>query len=197
MERKVSGALCGLVFASVLTPLAGGCGGAPDPRTIEGVTAYAMQALEHGDAARLFRVVDARSRHAMISIVADRHAARDAIRARYPASEQASALALLGDAAEARDAADLFARRCLEPCLGAFQDALGAPTETHPDGDELVVRTTRDAEVRLYRKRESDWWGLVWRTRELVAERDRANRDLAVILENAATYERRRALEAH
>ena len=49
---------------------------------------------------------------------------------------------------------------------------------------------------RLYRRREGDWWGLVFQTDELFAERDRASRDREMIAQNARTYERRRALEA-
>lgn len=179
---------------AVLVVLAA-CGGRPDPRTLEGATAYAAQAIEEDDRSRLFKVIDARARHAMISIVADRERARSIIERSYPPEERAAALASLGDAAEARDAQEFFARRCNAACVAEIRDALGAPTSVRQEGRVAVVRTTRERELRWYRRNDTDWWGLEWHTQELVDERDRANRDVAAIEENARTYERRRSLE--
>lgn len=174
----------------------GSCGGVPDPRTIDGALAYAGRAIEHHDPRTLFEVIDSRSRHAMISIVADRARARAIIERSYPEEAKAEALAALGDAATVRDAPALFAKRCDSTCIGLFRDALGAVVEQRRDGVETVVRTTRGETLRLYRRRETDWWGLVFQTEELSAERARANRDREMIEQNARTYERRRALEA-
>lgn len=181
-------------FASFLFLLSA-CGGRPDPRTLEGATAYAAQAIEEDDRTRLFKVIDARARHAMISIVTDRQRARAVIERSYPAEERAPAIAALGDAATVPDAAALFARRCDAACIAEIRDSLGAPVEQRVEGRVTIVRTTRERELRWYRKTDSDWWGLEWRTEALVAERDRANRDLAAIEENASTYDRRRSLE--
>lgn len=185
-------ALRGLFLALLLA----GCGGVPDPRTIDGALAYAARAIEHRDPRTLFRVLDVRSRHAMISIVADRQRAKAIIERSYPADVRAEALAELGDGATVADAPALFAKRCDRTCIATFRDALGAVVERHVDGDETVVRTTRGETLRLYRRREGDWWGLVFQTDELFAERDRASRDREMIAQNARTYERRRALEA-
>jgi len=132
----------------------------------------------------------------MISIVADRARAKAIIERDYPEEARAEALASLGDAATVPDAPALFAKRCDSGCIGVFRDALGAVVEQHRDGNETVVRTTRGETLRLYRRTSSDWWGLVFQTEELSAERDRANRDREMIEQNARTYARRRALEA-
>ena len=171
-----------------------GMGGTPDPRTVEGTMAYAAMALERDDPRMLFRVVDERARHAMISIVADRRQAAARIRETYPEGLREEALAELGDAASVEDAAGLFVRRCDASCRQAIAASVGAPVETTPDGDELVVRTSRGATLRLYRPREGAWWGIVWRTAELDRERDRANQALQQIERNAETYRRRREL---
>ncbi|MFO0696804.1 MAG: hypothetical protein U0230_24750 [Polyangiales bacterium] len=171
------------------------CSGTPDPRTVEGTLGYMAQAVEAGDARMLFRVVDSRARHAMISIVADRHRAAELVRRTYPTDQRDAALAALGDAADASDAPALFAHRCGAPCMQGIGALVGPPANVRTAGQETFVRTSKGTEIVLFRKNAGDWYGFVWRTAELAAERDRANRDLHVIEENAATYERRRQLE--
>ncbi len=173
----------------------GACGGRPDPRTLEGATAYAAEAIAEGDTTRLYRVIDSRARAAMISIVTDRLRAREIIERSYPEAERAAAVAALCDAAEVRDAPGLFVRRCDSRCIASIRDSLGAPTEVRMEGRVAVVRTPRERELRWYRKTDADWWGLEWNTQALSDERERANRDVAAIEENARTFERRRALE--
>jgi hypothetical protein len=181
----------------VLFFAASGCDGVPDPRSVEGALGYAMRAVERDDAGDLYKVIDERARHAMISIVNDRREAATLIEASYPAAERASALAALGDAAEAENAAALFAHRCDRPCREAIGATLGAPAEVRREGELTVVATARGTTVRLYRGGDGHgWYGIVWHTAELSTERDRANRDLGIIRENAATYDRRQALEA-
>ena len=148
--------------------------------------------IENQDARAMFRVIDPKSRHAMASIVKDRRDARALIEASYPAEAKASALASLGDASDVADAAALFAKRCPAACLRGLGANLGAPTGTRREGDVTIVTTTRGE--LSFRGGGSDWYGLVWNTDALAAERERANRDLALIRENAATYQRRQAL---
>lgn len=172
-----------------------GIGATPDPRDLEGAMAYLALALERDDPRMLFRVVDERARHAMISIVTDRRRAAELIAETYPEQEREQALQALGDAATVEDAAGLFARRCDATCRQELAASVGAPVETTEDGDEVVVRTSRGATLRMYRAREGAWWGLVWKTDELDRERDRANQALRQIERNAETYRRRRGLE--
>jgi len=173
----------------------GACGGASDPREIQGAIRYMAEALRADAPERLFRVIDARSRHAMASIVQDRRAAADVIRTQYPEPERASALARLGDAARAGDAAALFAARCDSACRTTLAAKLAAPERV--DGDELdvVVHTVRGATLRFHRLAPGDWWGLVWHTQELDAERAHAAEERRTIEANAAVYERSRRLE--
>lgn len=173
-----------------------GIGGTPDPRELEGAIGYLAVALERDDSAMLFRAVDARARHAMISIVADRQRAAEVIRADYPDEEQERALTGLGDAATVQDAPALFALRCGATCRQELGQLLGAPSEQRQDGAELVVTTSRGGTLRFHKPDGADaWYGWVWETEALDAERDRANRDLRQIEENAETYRRRRELE--
>ena len=173
-----------------------GIGGTPDPRELEGAIAYLAVALERDDSAMLYRAVDARARHAMISIVADRQRAAAVIRADYPEDEREGALTELGDAATVPDAPALFALRCSSTCRQGLSQSLGAPSEQREDGAELVVTTSRGGTLRFHKPEGGDaWYGWVWETEALDGERDRANRDLRQIEANAETYRRRRELD--
>jgi hypothetical protein len=116
------------------------------------------------------------------------------VRTDYPEPERATALRALGDGADAKDAADLFAKRCPSACLSELAARLGAPVGQVTRGDELEVRTAAGATLRMYRGQDG-LWGVVWHTDGLSEERTRAWRELVQIEENAAVYRRRRALE--
>ncbi len=109
--------------------------------------------------------------------------------------DRAAALASLGGAEQAVDAAGLFALRCTEACLRDFGSKLGAPVHEIPQGpSELEVHTAPGAVLQLHRGRDR-WWGLVWNTEALSHERDIAARELLQVKANGVVYRRRRALE--
>jgi hypothetical protein len=126
--------------------------------------------------------------------VADRREAAEMVARSYPAEARAGALRELGDAATAADAKALFVARCDRGCLAELQRSIGAVASVAPHGDEIRVRTIRGTIVPMYRG-DDGWYGLVWRTAALDAERDHANRDLEMVRQNAAVYETRRTLE--
>src|SRR5690348_4293692 len=97
--------VCASYIFSVIAP---GCGGGDDAHTVRGALALAVRAVETNDAAAMFKVIDRRSRAALISVVKDRTASARAIHKDYPQPEQAAALSALGDAAEVADAEALF-----------------------------------------------------------------------------------------
>jgi len=167
----------------------------PDPRSIEGALDGAARAIEASDGRRLFRVIDERARHAMYAIVKSRGEAAALVKADYPDQEKAQALAALGDAASVKDAPELFAARCTRACMDAIATQLGAPVRQERQGDEIVVTTARGGTLHMFPGSDG-WFGLVWHTQELADERTRAARELLQIRDNAATYRRRRELEA-
>jgi hypothetical protein len=169
----------------------------PDPRTVRGALDAAARALEERDGRALFRVIDQRARSAMASVVGDRREAAELIHADYPAPERTTALASLGDARDATDAADLFTRRCTEPCMAELASAVGAPVAERRHGaSDVEVRTARGGRLHLHRGKNG-WWGIVWNTAPLSDERTRAARELIQIQQNADVYRRRRALEGN
>jgi hypothetical protein len=171
-----------------------GCG-EPDRHTIRGALAVAARALEDGDGRALFAVIDPRARSALGSVVRHRQEAARLIATHYPEADQPAALAALGRAAEASDAADLFTRRCAAGCRAELAAAVGAPVaeEPLPNGD-VEVRTVRGGRLRMHRG-DDGRWGIFWRNEALNEERTRAARELTQIRHNAEVYRRRRALE--
>jgi hypothetical protein len=183
-------------IVAVITLLGGvGLGGCqPDAHTVRGALAIAARAAEAGDARALYQAIDRRSTDALGSIAMDRERAATLIRADYPQEAAPAALRALGDALDAKDGAELFARRCPASCVAAIGAQLGAPVAETPRGDEIEVRTARGATLRLHRG-ENGTFGIVWNTQSLFDERRRAARELIQIRDNAAVYRKRRALE--
>jgi hypothetical protein len=186
---------CFFCASYIFSVIAIGCGGSDDAHTVRGALALAARAVESEDRAALYRVIDRRSRAALVSIVKDRAASAQAIRADYPPDLQPAALRALGDAVGASDAPGLFALRCDPGCVAELAASLGAPVSESVIGDELQVRTAAGREVRLFKGKDG-LWGLVWRTQELSEERLRAARERLQIEANAEIYRRRRQLEA-
>ena len=171
-----------------------GCGGGDDPRGLDGALTRAAAALAQRDTAGLFRVIDQRARHALASIADSRRQAAELIRKTYPAASRDQALREIGDAANAKDAADLFRLRCDAACLDRLSEQVGAPVETRKDGAEIVVKTARGAELRMFRGSDT-WYGIVWNTEALRRERDRAAAELDQVKSNAALYEEQQKLK--
>jgi len=163
------------------------CGVGDDPRELDGALARAASALAQRDAVALFRVIDQRARHAISSISKSRRRAAALIKSSYPTAAQAEALAELGDAAIAKDEADLFRMRCGASCLDGLAAQVGAPVETRTEGDELVVKTARGGELRMFRGTDR-WYGIVWNTDALSRERARAAAEFEQVQANAALY---------
>jgi hypothetical protein len=167
----------------------------PDPRTVEGAIDAVARAVELRDGRALYRVLDQRARHALISVVEDRQASAALIRADYPPELRGAALQELGDAVQVLDAAGLFAARCPEACLAELAQKVGAPVAEERAGRLVHVRTARGTTLDMYAGDDA-WYGLVWNTAELSHERNEAARQRVQIGKNAEIYRRRRQLEA-
>jgi hypothetical protein len=181
----------------LLAAVAAACGDRePDPRTVPGALAAALAAADAHDGRALYKLVDQRARRSICAVLFDRHAARDLVRAHYPDEARGPTLADLGDAAEATDAADLFARRCDAACFRWYATALAAPEDVaaHGAGD-VVVRTARGTTLHMHRGSDG-WWGVTrdGENERLAEEALDAGRDRAEIEEAARVYDRRRDL---
>ena len=195
-QRRLVEYSLGRLRATSLLCLAalGGCGD-PDPRNIRGAIEAAMADIAADEGEQLYLHIDERARHALGGIVVARHKAKKVIESSYPPSERAAALSALGDGAIARNAAALFAMRCPRACMKEMERNLGAPAEQKFEGNDVIVRTVRGTTTELHLGSDT-WYGVVWHTAELMAERDRAARELTQIEENAALYRKQRGLQA-
>lgn len=165
----------------------------PDPRSARGAIDGAAQAIEAQDGEALYRLIDERGRHALGGIVKARKQARERIEADYPRAEQASAIAALGDGATAENAAQLFAARCEAACMAKIGNLLAAPAREEKTAEGVTVHTVRETEIPMYVGKDT-WYGIRWNTEALMAERDRASRELRQIEDNADLYRKQRAL---
>lgn len=165
----------------------------PDPRSARGAIDAAAQAIEAQDGEALYRLIDERGRHALGGIIKARQQAKERIEADYPQAEQAAAIAALGDGAEAESAAQLFAARCLAPCMAEIGGLLAAPAREEETPEGVIIHTVRGTEIPMYVGKDT-WYGIRWNTETLMAERDRASRELRQIEDNADLYRKQRAL---
>lgn len=181
-----------LLLAAIVGVSQPACGA--DPTTVEGALARTASAVGARDHVALFAALDQRARFALSSVYKARSLAAAEIRASYPPEAQASALAELGDAVQAKSDVDLFRLRCDDACLDGFASILGAPTAVQVEGRISTVKTVRGTEAQLYRD-DAGSYGLVWETAALVRERTRAAAELDLIQKNGAQYRSQRALE--
>jgi hypothetical protein len=111
-------------------------------------------------------------------------------RQHYPKAEgEALALSMQEEAAAA-DGPDVFVLMAKRKGFGArLRHDLSGVASVEIDGDRASVVTARGTRYP-FRRRENGIWGLTIFTAELMAERERAARDLAVVRAAAADYAR-------
>jgi hypothetical protein len=80
-------------------------------------------------------------------------------------------------------------------CRQDLTEQLAAPASVEGDAVDVRVLTVRGATLHFHRLAPENWWGLVWHTQELDAERARAAEERRAIEANAAVYERSRRLQ--
>lgn len=158
-----------------------------------GALRAATDAADRSDARALYRVLDQRARFAMAATVRYRRQGASLIEAFYPTEVKSRALDDLGDARFAKNAEDLFVRRCNIDCLKRFRAKLGTAASVQTRDRMTRVITQRGGEVYFYRD-TTHRYGLVWHSDELEEEKVRAARDLSVIQHNVDVLKRRKAL---
>jgi len=112
------------------------------------------------------------------------------IRASYPEPERSRMLSAYDAEANAPDGADVFALLARQRgWLARLRKDLSGVVRTEVDGERASVVTARGTRYPFHR-RDNGIWGLTIFTAELVAESERAARDLAVVTSAADDYER-------
>jgi hypothetical protein len=115
------------------------------------------------------------------------------VRTSYPSEERDKLLAAWGAEADAPDGSDVFAlvaRR--RGWVARLRKDLSGVVAIEADGDRATVVTARGTRYP-FRRRDNGIWGLTIFTADLLAESERATRDLAVVNTAADDYNRARA----
>jgi hypothetical protein len=114
------------------------------------------------------------------------------VRASYPADRSAPLLEAWSAEADAPDGADEFALLATRGgWVQRLEKDLSGAAHVDVQGDRATVVTARGTRYSL-RKRDRGIWGLTMFTAELQAEAEKAARDLEVVEQAAADYDRAR-----
>jgi hypothetical protein len=164
----------------------------PPETTPEGAytrIAYAIAERHPRDA---FAYLETDAQWAAYSVRDMRRKACDRVRASYPPEERARELDAWRAEGDAPDGADVFALLAVgRGWVPRLERDLSGVEHVEITGERATVVTSRGPRYP-FRRRENGIWGLTIFTAELVAEAERAARDLDVVERTAADYERAR-----
>ena len=168
----------------------------PSDRTPEGAYLRIAKAVTEGRAADFFPYIETAAQHAAYTIRDYRRAARARVLATFPEPDRSRLAAEYEREGAAPDGADVFAlfagRR---GWLGVLRRDLSGIAKVDVRGDRASVETVRGTRYP-FRRRENGIWGITLFTPVLVAEAEKAARDLSMIERAARDYERARSSDA-
>lgn len=167
---------------------------APFPADTTPEGAYLRIVLAVGDdkPEATFAYLETDAQHAAYTIRDLRAKACAKIRESYPEAEKKALLDAYGEEAAAPDGADVVALMARKRgWLGRLRKDLSGVKSVEIDGERASVVTARGTRYP-FRRRENGMWGLTIFTAELLAEAERAARDLAVVQAAAEDYARAR-----
>jgi hypothetical protein len=111
----------------------------------------------------------------------------------YPEPERTRLLEVYRDDAKSADGADVFARNARQRgWVARLRKDLSGAVSIEIVGERATVVTARGTRYS-FRRRDNGLWGLTMFTAELVADAEKASRDLAVVEAAASDYDRARA----
>jgi hypothetical protein len=165
----------------------------PPDATPEGAYARIAYAVAQGRLRDAFPYLETDAQWAAFSVRDMRRKARDRVRASYPPAEGQPLLAAWGAAADAPDGADVFAWMAnARGWVARLERDMSGVAHVEIAGERATVVTARGTRYP-FRRRDNGIWGLTIFTAELLAEAERAARDLEVVERAAADYDRARA----
>lgn len=189
-NRRTLFVLCGVAVAGALFYF-GSVRRYPSDRTPEGAYARIAKAVNLGRPRDFFAYLETEAQHAAFTISDYRKKARDEILATYPEPDRTRLGNQYAKEAETADGPDLFAlyaeRRGL---MGRLRRDLSGIAAVEIHGERATVVTARGTRYAFRRRPENGIWGLTLFTAELVADAERAARDLAIVQAAAADYAR-------
>jgi hypothetical protein len=162
----------------------------PSDRSPEGAYARVALAMTKGTPRDAFAYLETESQWASYTIRDVRAKACGRVRATYPEPERARLLGAWSADADAPDGADVFAQMAeRRGWASRLRRDLSGVDHVEVEGERATIVTARGTRYP-FRRRENGIWGLTIFTAELLAESERASRDLAVVEAAARDYER-------
>jgi hypothetical protein len=180
-------ALLGLVLCVALRALSPEF---PSDRTPEGAYTRIAKAVADGDPKAMFAYLETDAQWASFTIRDARKKALDRVRASYPADQRASYEQAYAPVASAPDGPEAFAVLAAQHgWIARLRKDLSGVAHVEVDGPRASVVTARGTRYP-FRIRDNGIWGLTIFTADLVAESERASRDLEVVAAAADDYDR-------
>jgi hypothetical protein len=162
----------------------------PSDHTPEGAYVRIAKAVADGDARGIFPYLETEAQWASFTIRDARKSALEKVRASYPPEERQAYEQAFGALAQAPDGPDAFAVLAAQHGFVArLKKDLSGVAKVEIDGARASVTTARGTRYPFH-VRENGIWGLTIFTAELLAESERASRDLAVVAAAADDYAR-------
>jgi hypothetical protein len=162
----------------------------PADTTPEGAYDRIALAVAERHPREAFAYLETEAQWASFTIRDLRRRACDRVRASYPAADQGKLLDAWHEEADAPDGPDvfvLFAARC--GWAARLERDLSGVAHVDVEGERATIVTARGTRYP-FRRRDNGIWGLTIFTAELAAEAERAARDLEVVEQAAADYDR-------
>ncbi len=178
----------GGVFALLYRPF-------PSDRTPEGAYMRVARAVTNDDPRAFFAYLETEAQWACYTLRDVRSKARARVLASYPEPQRGELAAAYAPFADAPDGSDVFAHvyRSRQWAKRLRKDLSGiGSVDVDPKGERASVVTVHGTRWP-FRKRDNGIWGLTIFTAELLAEAEKATRDLAVVEAAAADYDKLRA----
>ena len=178
----------GSVFALLYRPF-------PSDHTPEGAYMRIARSVGRDDPRSFFAYLETEAQWACYTLGDMRKKARARVIASYPEPQRSELAAVYAPLADAPDGSDVFAHvyRSRQWSKRLRKDLSGiAHVDVDPKGERASVVTVQGTRWP-FRRRDNGIWGLTVFTAELLAEAEKATRDLAVVEAAAADYDKVRA----
>lgn len=162
----------------------------PSDHTPEGAFMRIARSMAMNKPLEIFPYLENEAQWASYSIRDSRKQAKALVTKSYPEDARVAWLKEYGrisDAADGSDAFYIYAEQ--RGLLQRLRKDLSGVAQVEIEGERATVVTARGTRY-AFRKRPNGIWGLTLFTAELVAERNRAERDLSVIRGAAEDYDR-------
>jgi len=164
----------------------------PSDRTPEGAYLRIAKAVQEDHIEEVFPYLETEAQWASYTIKDARAQACERVRRSYPKGEGEELVAAYSPLADKSDGADVFATIARQRGFVArLRRDLSAVARVETDADRATVVTQRGTRYPFHR-RDNGIWGMTLFTASLLAEAEKASRDIDVVTMAAGDYDKAR-----